>query len=98
MLKIAKADTKLPGAVFIEFYVDEAAVRACLRGASCGSTRVVMLWPKNSQSKEPQEIYRSYVITNKDKTRRESFCVSPEGEFLGNKSCYVALHPDWLFN
>lgn len=98
MIKIAKANTKLPGAVFIEFYVNEESARACIRGGECGSTRLMMLFPKDKTGKSPEEIYRSYVLTDDKKFRRAAFCVSPDGQFLGEKSCYVHLHPDWLFN
>lgn len=98
MVKVAKAKTKLPGAIFIEFYVDEAAVKACIKNNECGSTRVMMLYPKDKTGKKSQEIYRSYVLTDERKFVRASFCVSPQGQLLGEKSCYVAVNPDWLFN
>jgi len=98
MVKVAKANTKLPGAIFIEFYVDDAAVKACIKNSECGSTRVMMLYPKDKTGKKSQEIYRSYVLTDERKFRRASYCVSPQGQLLGEKSCYVAANPDWLFN
>lgn len=98
MVKISKPDTKFPGAVFIEFYVDEKSAASCIRLNNCISTRLVMLFPKDKKAKTIQEIYRSYVITDERKYKRSSFCVSPEGQLLGDKNCYVALHPDWLFN
>jgi hypothetical protein len=98
MIKIAKPGTKFPGAVYIEFYVnDESAVR-CIRTGDCPNTRLLMLLPKDKTGKTSKEIYRSYVLTDEKKFRRASFCVSPEGQFLGEKNCYVVLHPDWLFN
>ena len=98
MVKVAKPDTKLPGAVFIEFYVNEDAARQCMRGGVCGSTRLVLLQPKAKSTKHTQPIYRSYVLTDEKKYVRGDFCVSPEGQFLAPKSCYAHLHPDWLFN
>ena len=98
MVKISKPNTKFPGAVFIEFYVDEKSATSCIRLNNCISTRLVMLYPKDKKAKTVQEIYRSYVLTDERKYKRSSFCVSPEGQFLGDKNCYVALHPDWLFN
>ena len=98
MVKISKPDTKFPGAVFIEFYVDEKSAVSCIRLNNCISTRLVMLFPKDKKAKTIQEIYRSYVLTDERKYKRSSFCVSPEGQLLGDKNCYVALHPDWLFN
>jgi len=98
MVKISKPGTKFPGAVFIEFYVDEKAAASCIRLNNCISTRLVMLYPKDKKAKTVQEIYRSYVLTDERKYKRSSFCVSPEGQLLGEKNCYVALHPDWLFN
>jgi len=98
MIKVAKPKTKFPGAIYIELYVNEEAARACIRGGECASTRVVMLFPKDKSGQAPDEIYRSYVLTDEKKFRRASFCVSPDGQFLGEKSCYVHLHPDWLFN
>ena len=98
MIKVAKPNTKFPGAVYIEFYVNEAAARACIRGGECGSTRLVMLFPKDKTGKSPEDIYRSYVLTDERKFKRASFCVSPSGQFLAEKSCYVHLNPDWLFN
>ena len=98
MVKITKPHTKFPGAVFIEFYVDEKSAVSCIRLNNCVSTRLVMLYPKDKKAKTVQEIYRSYVLTDERKYKRSSFCVSPEGQFLGEKNCYVALHPDWLFN
>jgi len=98
MVKISKPDTKFPGAVFIEFYVDEKAAASCIRLNNCISTRLVMLFPRDKKAKTIQEIYRSYVLTDERKYKRSSFCVSPEGQLLGEKNCYVALHPDWLFN
>jgi hypothetical protein len=98
MVKVAKANTKLPGAIYIEFYVDETAAKACIKNAECGSTRVMMLYPKDKTGKKSQEVYRSYVLTDENKYRRASFCVSPQGQLLGEKSCYVAVNPDWLFN
>jgi hypothetical protein len=98
MVKVAKANTKLPGAIFIEFYVDEEAVKACIKDNACGSTRVMMLYPKDKTGKKSQEIFRSYVLTDERKFLRSSFCVSPQGQLLGEKSCYVAVNPDWLFN
>lgn len=98
MVKVAKAKTKLPGAIFIEFYVDEAAAKACIKNSECGSTRVMMLFPKDKTGKKSQEVFRSYVLTDERKFNRASFCVSPQGQLLGEKSCYVAVNPDWLFN
>ncbi|WP_143474071.1 hypothetical protein [Limnohabitans sp. B9-3] len=98
MVKVAKASTKFPGAIYIEFYVDESAAKACIKNGECGSTRVMMLYPKDKTGKKSQEVYRSYVLTDERKYRRASFCVSPQGQLLGEKSCYVAVNPDWLFN
>jgi len=98
MVKVAKANTKLPGAIFIEFYVDDAALKACIKNSDCGSTRVMMLYPKDKTGKKSQEVYRSYVLTDERKFLRSSFCVSAQGQLLGEKSCYVAVNPDWLFN
>jgi hypothetical protein len=98
MVKVAKANTKLPGAIYLEFYVDESAAKACIKNGECGSTRLMMLFPKDKTGKSSQELYRSYVLTDERKFRRASFCVSPQGQLLGEKSCYVAVHPDWLFN
>lgn len=98
MVKIAKPHTKFPGAVFIELYVDEKSAASCIRLNNCISTRLVMLYPKDKKAKKVQEIYRSYVLTDERKYKRSSFSVSPDGQLLGEKNCYVALHPDWLFN
>jgi len=98
MVKVTKPHTKFPGAVFIELYVDEKSAASCIRLNNCISTRLVMLYPKDKKAKTVQEIYRSYVLTDERKYKRSSFCVSPEGQLLGDKNCYVALHPDWLFN
>ena len=98
MVKIAKPGTKVPGAVFVEFYVDEAAARTCIRGGECAETRLVLLMPKDKSGKSPQEIYRSYTLTDATKLKRSDYCVSPRGQLLAKKSCYVHLHPDWLFN
>lgn len=98
MVKVSKPNTKFPGAVFIELYVDERSAASCIRLNNCVSTRIVMLYPKDKKAKTIQEIYRSYVLTDERRYKRSSFCVSPDGQFLGDKNCYVALHPDWLFN
>lgn len=98
MIKIAKPGTKFPGAVYIEFYVDERSAVQCIRTGDCGSTRVMMLFPKDKTGKTSKEIYRSYVLTDEKKFRRANFCVSPTGQLLGEKNCYIVLHPDWLFN
>ena len=98
MVKIAKPGTKVPGAVFVEFYVDEAAARACIRGGECAETRLVLLMPQNRSGKKPQDIYRSYTLTDGKKYKRADYCVSPRGQLLAKKNCYVHLHPDWLFN
>jgi len=98
MIKVAKPNTKFPGAVFVEFYIDEKSALQCLRTSECGSTRLVMLYPKDKTGIKSKEIYRSYVLTDDKKFRRANFCVSPDGHLLGEKNCYVALNPDWLFN
>jgi hypothetical protein len=98
MIKIAKANTKFPGAVYIEFYTDAKAEKECIKMGECGSTRLMMLFPKDKTGIKSKELYRSYVLTDEKKFRRGNFCVSPEGQFMGEKHCYVALHPDWLFN
>ncbi|MEY4121584.1 MAG: hypothetical protein RLZZ457_422 [Pseudomonadota bacterium] len=98
MIKVAKPKTKFPGAIYIEFYVDEKAAKECIRLGECGSTRVVMLFPKDKTGLKSKDVYRSYVLTDEHKYLRSSFCVSPDGKLLGEKNCYVALHPDWLFN
>jgi hypothetical protein len=98
MIKVAKPKTKFPGAVYIEFYVDERAAKECIKSGECGSTRVVMLFPKDKTGKKSKEVYRSYVLTDEKKFRRASFCVTPDGHLMGEKNCYVALNPDWLFN
>lgn len=98
MVKISKANTKFPGSVFVEFYVDEKSAASCIRLNNCISARLVMLYPKDKKAKTVQDIYRSYVLTDDRKYKRSSFCVSPDGQYLGEKNCYVALHPDWLFN
>lgn len=98
MIKVAKPKTKFPGAIYIEFYVDERAEKECIKKGECASTRTMMLFPKDKTGKKSQEIYRSYVLTDEKKFRRANFCVSPDGQLLGEKNCYVALNPDWLFN
>lgn len=98
MIKIAKANTKFPGAVYIEFYTDVRAEKECIKMGECGSTRLMMLFPKDKTGIKSKELYRSYVLTDEKKFRRGNFCVSPDGQFLGEKHCYVVLHPDWLFN
>jgi len=98
MIKVAKQKTKFPGAIYIEFYVDDKSEKECIKKGECGSTRVMMLFPKDKTGKKSQEVYRSYVLTDEKKFRRAKFCVSPTGQLLGEKSCYVALNPDWLFN
>jgi hypothetical protein len=98
MIKIAKANTKFPGAVYIEFYTDVRAEKECIKMGECGSTRLMMLFPKDKTGIKSKELYRSYVLTDEKKFRRGNFCVSPEGQLLGEKHCYVVLHPDWLFN
>jgi hypothetical protein len=98
MIKIAKANTKFPGAVYIEFYTDVRAEKECIKMGECGSTRLMMLFPKDKTGIKSKELYRSYVLTDEKKFRRGNFCVSPEGHFVGEKHCYVVLHPDWLFN
>lgn len=98
MIKVAKANTKFPGSIYIEFYVDDKAEKACIKKGECGSTRLMMLHPKDKTGKKSQELYRSYVLTDDKKYRRANFCVSPEGQLLGEKHCYVVLNPDWLFN
>jgi len=98
MIKVAKANTKFPGSIYIEFYVDDKAEKACIKKGECGSTRLMMLHPKDKTGKKSQELYRSYVLTDEKKFRRANYCVSPEGQLLGEKHCYVVLNPDWLFN
>jgi hypothetical protein len=98
MIKVAKANTKFPGSIYIEFYVDDKAEKACIKKGECGSTRLMMLHPKDKTGKKSKELYRSYVLTDEKKFRRANFCVSPEGQLLGEKHCYVVLNPDWLFN
>lgn len=98
MVKVAKAKTKFPGAIYIEFYVDDKAEKECIKKGECGATRVMMLHPKDKTGIKSKEIYRSYVLTDEKKFRRANFCVSPDGQFLGEKNCYVVLNPDWLFN
>ena len=98
MIKVAKANTKFPGSIYIEFYVDDKAEKACIKKGECGATRLMMLHPKDKTGKKSQELYRSYVLTDEKKFRRANFCVSPEGQLLGEKHCYVVLNPDWLFN
>jgi hypothetical protein len=98
MIKVAKAKTKFPGAIYVEFYVDDKAEKECIKKAECGSTRLMMLHPKDKTGIKSKEIYRSYVLTDEKKFRRANFCVSPDGQLLGEKNCYVALNPDWLFN
>lgn len=98
MIKVAKPHTKFPGAIYIEFYVDVKSEKECIKKGACGSTRTMLLFPKDKTGKKSQEIYRSYVLTDEKKFRRANFCVSPSGQLLGEKSCYVALNPDWLFN
>ena len=98
MIKVAKPKTNFPGAIYVEFYVDNKSENECIKKGECASTRVMMLFPKDKTGKKSQEIFRSYVLTDEKKFRRASFCVSPEGQLLGEKNCYVALNPDWLFN
>jgi hypothetical protein len=98
MIKVAKANTKFPGSIYIEFYVDDKAEKSCIKKGECGSTRLMMLHPKDKTGKKSQELYRSYVLTDEKKFRRANYCVSPEGQLLGEKHCYVVLNPDWLFN
>ena len=98
MVKVAKPKTKFPGAIYIEFYVDEKSEKECIKKGECGATRVMMLFPKDKTGIKSKEIFRSYVLTDEKKFRRANFCVSPDGQLLGEKSCYAAVHPDWLFN
>lgn len=98
MVKVAKPNAKLPGAIYVEFYTDDKAALACMRGGDCGATRLMMLFPKDKTGKKSKEIYRSYVLTDEQQYTRGAFCVSPNGQFLSEKNCYVTLNPDWLFN
>lgn len=98
MVKVAKPNAKFPGAIYVEFYTDDKAALACMRGGDCGATRLMMLHPKDKTGKKSKEIYRSYVLTDEKHYTRGSFCVSPSGQFLAEKNCYVVLNPDWLFN
>jgi hypothetical protein len=98
MIKVAKPKTKFPGAIYIEFYTDVKAEKACIKKGECGSTRLMMLHPKDKTGVKSKEVYRSYVLTDEKKFRRANFCVSPDGQLLGEKHCYVVLNPDWLFN
>jgi hypothetical protein len=98
MIKIAKPNTKFPGSVYIEFYTDVKAEKECIKKGECGSTRLMMLHPKDKTGIKSKDIYRSYVLTDEKKFRRANFCVSPDGQLLGEKHCYVVLNPDWLFN
>lgn len=98
MIKIAKPNTKFPGAVYIEFYVNVKEEQECIKLGECSSTRLMMLHPKDKTGIKSKEIYRSYVLTDEKKIRRANFCVSPDGQFMGEKPCYVVLNPDWLFN
>jgi hypothetical protein len=98
MVKVAKPNAKFPGAIYVEFYTDDKAALACMRGGDCGATRLMMLFPKDKTGKKSKEIYRSYVLTDEKQYTRGAFCVSPDGQFLGEKNCYVTLNPDWLFN
>ena len=98
MIKIAKPNTKFPGSVYIEFYTDVKAEKECIKLGECGSTRLMMLHPKDKTGIKSKDIYRSYVLTDEKKFRRANFCVSPDGQLLGEKHCYVVLNPDWLFN
>ncbi len=98
MVKVAKPGTKFPGAIYVEFYTDDKAALSCIKSGDCGATRLMMLYPKDKTGKKSKEIYRSYVLTDEKQYTRGAFCVSPDGQFLGDKNCYVALNPDWLFN
>lgn len=98
MVKVAKPNTKFPGAIYVEFYTDDTAALACMKGGDCGATRLMMFYPKDKTGKKSKEIYRSYVLTDEKQYTRGAFCVSPQGQYLGDKNCYVALNPDWLFN
>jgi hypothetical protein len=98
MIKVAKPKTKFPGAIYIEFYTDVKAEKACIKKGECGSTRLMMLHPKDKTGIKSKDVYRSYVLTDEKKFRRANFCVSPDGQLLGEKHCYVVLNPDWLFN
>jgi hypothetical protein len=99
MVKITKPNTKFPGAVFIEFYVDEKSAASCIRLNNCVSTRLVMLYPKDKKAKTVQEIYRSYVLTDdRINTNAVLSAFHLRVSCWVRKNCYVALHPDWLFN
>lgn len=98
MVKVAKPNAKFPGAIYVEFNTDDKAALACMRGGDCGATRLMMLFPKDKTGKKSKEIYRSYVLTDEQQYTRGAFCVSPDGQFLSEKNCYVTLNPDWLFN
>jgi len=98
MVKVAKPNAKFPGAIYVEFYTDDKAALSCIKNGDCGATRLMMLFPKDKTGKKSKEIYRSYVLTDEKQYTRGAFCVSPDGQFLGEKNCYVALNPDWLFN
>jgi hypothetical protein len=100
MIKIAKPGTKFPDAVFVEFYEDDNASIKCQKYGHCGSNRLMMMYidEKDKDTKGFKPIYRTYVLTDEKQYKRGSFCVAPDGHLLGERNCYVILHPDWLFN
>jgi len=97
MVKVAKAKTKFPGAIYIEFYVDDKAEKECIKkGMWCHTPDDAA--PQRQNWHQKQRNLPLIRTDRRKKFRRANFCVSPDGRLLGEKNCYVALNPDWLFN
>ena len=83
LLNVDKDESPKNGRFSVHFYKDAEELKACVFHQHCESARNVSLVLKN------QLVFRSYFLSDFKREKFYQHCVTPEGNWIANTTCYT---------
>ena len=83
LLNVDKDESPKNGRFSVHFYKDTEELKACVFHQHCESARNVSLVLKN------QLVFRSYFLSDFKREKFYQHCVTPEGNWIANTTCYA---------
>lgn len=83
LLNVDKDESPKNGRFSVHFYKDTEELKACVFHQHCESARNVSLVLKN------QLVFRSYFLSDFKREKFYQHCVTPEGNWIANTTCYT---------
>jgi hypothetical protein len=80
---VDKDESPKNGRFSVHFYKDAEELKACVFHQHCESARNVSLVLKN------QLVFRSYFLSDFKREKFYQHCVTPEGSWIANTTCYT---------